>query len=123
MVYVKFRFWHLKSVAIADAKRPTPDDPRPAPNVKTGDLIGYCDSTGQSSGHHLHWSMKIVAENSMTLDANNGYYGAVDFSSWFENTFVRHGEDEEIRALQLKVIQLATVAISLLEKLIKARSK
>ena len=86
-VYIKIRFWHLKKVDIPDARRPTPEDPRKAPNVVFGQKLGTCDSTGASSGHHLHWSMKIVAKNSMTLDNDNGYTGAVDFSDWFDNKF------------------------------------
>lgn len=87
-VYVKFRFWHLKDILVPDATRPIPEDPRPTPNVVLGQLIATCDNTGASSGDHLHWSMKIVAENSMTLDNDNGYTGAVDFSRWFQNDFV-----------------------------------
>jgi hypothetical protein len=87
-VYIKFRFWHLKNVIVPDAQRPSPEEPRKSPNVKFGQLIAECDSTGASSGHHLHWTMKIVANNSMTLDANNGYYGGLDFEKWFENEFV-----------------------------------
>lgn len=93
MVYVKFRFWHLKSVRIpedtiqvgefADGK------PQTAPQVFIGSLIGFCDNTGASSGDHLHWSMKIVNQQSMTLDNDNGYYGAVSFPEGsYENVFV-----------------------------------
>jgi hypothetical protein len=74
---IKFRFWHLKSVAIRDK------DP-----VYLGQLIGYCDSTGASSGDHLHWSMKRVNVDGVTLDPSNGYTGAVDFKPLFEDVFV-----------------------------------
>lgn len=105
-VYVKFRFWHLKKVLVADARRPTPEDFRPAPNVIPGQLIAYCDSTGASSGHHLHWSMKIVAENSMTLDGNNGYYGAVDFSKWFTNEYILGDPNVVLSPLQTLLMKM-----------------
>lgn len=77
-VYLYFKFWHLKSVAVYDFKP-----------VQPGDLIGYADSTGASSGNHLHWSMKVSDETSwFCLDGDNGYTGALDFSGWYENTFI-----------------------------------
>lgn len=73
-----FLFWHLERVNVYD-KQP----------VKTGDLIGYADSTGASSGDHLHYAMKFSDENSwFTIDGDNGYNGAMDFSRWFENKFI-----------------------------------
>jgi hypothetical protein len=73
--YVKFRFWHLKE-AWKDQ------------DVRFGELIGYCDNTGASSGDHLHWSMKWCDKDGNHLDEGNGYAGASDFRPWFENTFV-----------------------------------
>lgn len=74
--YVKFRFWHLKNPAVYDGQI-----------ISFGQLIGFADNTGSSSGDHLHWSMKIVDKNGNTLNKDNGYYGAVDFSPWFSNEF------------------------------------
>lgn len=77
-VRLVFLFWHLKSVDVYD-KKP----------VKFGDRIGFADSTGASSGNHLHWSMKVSDRTSwFTVDGDNGYTGAIDFSHWFENKFV-----------------------------------
>jgi len=113
-LYVKFRFWHLKDIAVADARRPSPEVPTKAPNVKFGQLIGWCDSTGQSSGHHLHWSMKVCHNNSMTIDADNGYYGAVDFSKDFENAFVL--DVLQVKAKALSAIELAKQLIATLQE-------
>lgn len=112
-VYVKFRFWHLKKVSVPDARRPSPDVPKKAPNVKFGQLIGLCDSTGQSSGHHLHWGMKIVHPSSMTIDADNGYYGAVDFSAHYEDEFTL--DVLQVKAKALSTIELAKQLIATLQ--------
>lgn len=76
-LYVKFRFWHAQSNIVKTGQA-----------VSTSDRIQLCDSTGASSGHHLHWSMKFVNSRGRTLDKNNGYYGAVDFSRWYVDTFI-----------------------------------
>lgn len=77
-VRLQFLFWHLQKVDVYD-KKP----------IKFGDRIGWADSTGASSGDHLHWSMKVSDEFSWyTIDSDNGYSGALDFTDWFENQFV-----------------------------------
>ena len=76
--YIYFKFWHLLKHNVSD-KKP----------VKPGDLIGWADSTGASGGDHLHWSMKFSDETSwFSIDSDNGYTGACDFSQWFENKFI-----------------------------------
>lgn len=84
--YVKFRFWHLKEGIALD-------------EVKFGQLIGFCDNTGASSGDHLHWSLKPCAKDGTGKSKNNGYYGAEDFSEFYENTFVLDVMDVKARAL------------------------
>lgn len=77
-LYLIFLFWHLKSVNVYD-KQP----------IKFGDLLGYADSTGASSGDHVHFAMKVSDPTSwFTIDGDNGYSGAIDFSRWFENKYV-----------------------------------
>lgn len=60
--------------------------------VKAGDLIGYADNTGLSTGDHCHWALKPIKNGSSGgLDATddgigawenvspaNGYLGAID---------------------------------------------
>lgn len=59
-------------------------------SVKCGDLIGYADNTGASSGDHLHFGLKPQAKNEsngawLNFEQNNGYGGAIDPAPYFEN--------------------------------------
>lgn len=70
--------------------------------VKTGDLIGYADSTGLSSGDHLHFGLKAIKKGKPLLSGdapdvgiggwvnlypNNGYLGAIDPTPYFNGFF------------------------------------
>jgi murein DD-endopeptidase MepM/ murein hydrolase activator NlpD len=46
--------------------------------VKAGDLLGYADSTGFSTGHHLHLGIYEYDMYSNKKNPNNGYGGAID---------------------------------------------
>lgn len=51
--------------------------------VETGDIIGYADNTGASTGDHLHWGLKPQAQNEengawYNWEQQNGYLGAID---------------------------------------------
>jgi len=69
--YAKVRYWHLKSFNVTKGQK-----------VKAGDIIGWADNTGYSSGDHLHLELKAVEKNSVgtwyNLKQNNGFYGACD---------------------------------------------
>ena len=76
-MYVKFRYWHANKNVIEDNKP-----------VLVQDLIQLSGSTGASSGVHSHDGFKFCDGNRQTLDKDNGYYGAVDFSRWYNDTFI-----------------------------------
>jgi hypothetical protein len=65
--HIKTRYWHLKGLNVEINN-----------HVKAGDLIGWCDNTGASSGDHLHFELKLVDEKGNTLFKDNGYNGAID---------------------------------------------
>jgi len=46
--------------------------------IKKGDILGYGDSTGNSTGHHLHLTVKEVDANGNVVNRNNGTDGAID---------------------------------------------
>ena len=55
--------------------------------VKKGDLIGWGDNTGWSTGTHLHYGLKFLNNDGSIKDYNNGYFGAQDatpFLIWWE---------------------------------------
>lgn len=71
----KTRYWHLIALDVHLGQK-----------IKTGDFIGYADSTGYSSGDHLHFELKPVTikdyENGVPVVANvlqnNTHLGAID---------------------------------------------
>lgn len=71
--YIKTRSWHLKAPVGYDGKL-----------VKLGDTIGLCDNTGASSADHLHFGVKKCDKNGASLEKNNGYFGAFDFTKYMD---------------------------------------
>lgn len=63
----KTRYWHLIAI-----------DAHLGDYVYTGQLIGYADSTGYSSGDHLHFEVKPLNADGSNAQQDNGFFGAVD---------------------------------------------
>ncbi len=76
----KVRYWHLMSFNVKMQAR-----------VKKGDLIGYADNTGFSSGDHLHFEIKPVSDQVgfKNILQNNGYFGAVDPLPYLDSQFAK----------------------------------
>lgn len=84
-------YWHLKEYAGVNRK------------VKAGELIGYGDSTGYSTGPHLHFGLKLLSINNEVLNRDNGYDGAVDptpFIVWPDNETMTKEEVQKLQALE-----------------------
>lgn len=52
--------------------------------VKAGDLIGYADNTGQSTGDHCHWGLCFFPQ-----DNTNGYGGFTDPQPYFNGLYAQ----------------------------------
>lgn len=63
-------------------------------DVRPGYLLGYGDSTGLSSGNHIHDASKWCDANADGIHADNGYYGSFDDSFMRVDKFI-HDELEE----------------------------
>jgi len=61
---------------------------RPDGTVTPGAHIQVSDSSGASGGNHVHFGMKYVTKDGMTLDYSNGYRGYVDPTPFYRNTFI-----------------------------------
>lgn len=78
--YIKTRYWHLCAIDVDKGEE-----------VRVGTLIGYADSTGASTGDHLHFELKPVAKNARGIWYNvlqsNGYFGAIDPTTYIAPMF------------------------------------
>jgi Peptidase family M23/Putative peptidoglycan binding domain len=111
--YYKTIYWHLCDSAKEPQYR-SPVEGSTGLVVKTGDLIGYADSTGLSTGDHLHFGLKAQVlqypNEYVTLDKDNGYLGAIDpapfivvapSTKYIFTTSMRYGEQSDnVRVLQ-----------------------
>lgn len=61
------RYWHLIAMDVHEGDF-----------VGLGQLLGYADSTGYSSGDHLHFELKETDAKGNTINTDNGYFGAID---------------------------------------------
>lgn len=71
----------------------------PSRTVKAGELIGLGDSTGNSTGHHLHLTVKRIDANGNVINANDSMGGAVDplpLITWWNEELMTQ---EEVRNL------------------------
>jgi murein DD-endopeptidase MepM/ murein hydrolase activator NlpD len=91
----KHRYWHLKSFAVVAGQE-----------LETGDLIGYADNTGLSTGTHLHRDQKEMIKdqfgNYQIKNRDNGSFGTVEMKN-FTNIFVLDylkSQKEQISLLQ-----------------------
>lgn len=96
--------------------------------VNKGDILGYADSTGLSTGDHLHFGLKPMSGanpwESTNLEQNNGYSGAIDPMPYFDGTYAYNENKEltfkrdlhvglqgdDVRELQALLVELGMLA-------------
>lgn len=110
---MKTIYWHICD-PIKEPKFKSPIADKGAVDVREGDLIGYANSTGFSTGDHLHFAVKPLAkvgENLYTwgpVDPKNGYNGCVDPMPYFDD--VVENTQEEIKA-KIEFTQLTLIEV------------
>lgn len=104
--HIHIRYWHLKEIKVKAGDR-----------IKVGDLIGITNSTGYSSGNHLHFEIKPVEKNSKgefyNVYQDNGYYGAIDSLSYISD---HYAQEEYVITLKMRVIALLQSLVNILSK-------
>jgi len=112
-VFFKTIYWHM----VDSSKEPQFKSPVEAYTVNTGglpikqgDLLGYANTTGLSTGDHLHFGLKPCLPGEppsqlVNIAQNNGYQGAIDPTPYFArhifNVDMNYGDNnEEVKAMQ-----------------------
>lgn len=103
--YFKILFWHLKGFAVKEGQV-----------VETGQLLGYADNSGMSTGDHLHFGVYRCDQFGNTLNKDNGYGGAIDPTPYYRNYFV--GDVMESLGKQVGLLQKL---VELVKKLLSGR--
>lgn len=90
--FYKTIYWHMCDSS-KEPQYKSPVEGNDGLSLKAGDLIGYADSTGLSTGDHLHFGLKPVAQNEpsftwFNIEQNNGYQGAIDPTPYFNGQFI-----------------------------------
>lgn len=104
----KHTFWHflLNGLKV-----------RAGQTIDSGELIGFGNSTGWSTGNHLHRQLKKQGKDSLgryyNLNQNNGYQGAIDLTPYFDNLFIR----DIMKELLNKQISIIRRMIEILQKM------
>ena len=114
--YFKTIYWHLADGLKEPQLASQYQDKTGFIPIKKGDLVGYADNTGQSTGDHLHFGLKPVAKSEnwgtwANLAQTNGYYGAIDPMPYFETVQVLQ---QEIQNSQMTLIGLLSKYVDIL---------
>lgn len=114
-------YWHLCNSQVEPQFKSPFEDKTGFTPVKKGDLVGYADNTGMSTGDHLHWALKPCAKGESwgtfyNTEQNNGYFGCIDPWPFLENDL-----EEKLEQTQLTLIQILTQIVEKLKLELKRR--
>lgn len=93
--FFKTIYWHMcdskKEPQFKSPLEKYTDTTGPGVQVKAGDLLGYADSTGVSTGDHLHFGLKPMIlsypGDYTNIEQANGYSGAIDPTPYFNGLY------------------------------------
>jgi len=115
--FYKTIYWHLCD-PLKEPKYKSPiADKTGFIKVQAGDVIGYADNTGMSTGEHLHFGLKTVAQGEdqwvwYNTQQGNGYFGCIDPMPYF-NGF------DQVTIVNLKTqVSLLTQVVQKLQQLL-----
>lgn len=104
--YAKLRYWHLQSFTV-----------KLGDHVEFGQQIGITDSTGYSSGNHLHFELQPMDKDKgghpKLVNPQGHIAGAVALEPYLNGLDAR---EERLKMLQLKTIELLKALLALLKK-------
>ena len=98
-VYFKSIYWHLLPTIPVKSGQ----------TVKVGDLIGFADNTGFSTGDHLHFGLKPIYPGEQewewyNLEDKNGYFGAINPEPYFNGYYAE--DAQKVKSILNQIISL-----------------
>lgn len=118
-VFFKSLYWHMiDTLKEPKYKQIIPRSGAPV-SVKRGDLIGFADNTGFSTGDHVHFAIKPIVYgqqpdygdgsdigigNFINLEPNNGYLGAIDATPYWAGYYAT--DEQKVNAIKQGIAKL-----------------